>query len=104
MARYKDDQTRATNVVGQVVADANGTDINSEAHFLAKLGLLNIKAPLAEKRKLQDYLKKLTTECSKRLLEYLFRAGEGDFNRKFWIGMGKRPFLGQKYTDRQYTV
>ena len=42
------------------------------------------------------------TECSKRLLELLYREGEGNMNRKFWLGMGKKPFLGQKFIDKQY--
>ena len=42
-------------------------------------------------------------ECSKRLLEYLYRESEGDMNRKFWMGMGKKPFLGQKFVDKQYS-
>ena len=103
MARFKD-QDRATNVVGQIVNDPKAVEVGMETFFMNKLGLLNIKAPVAEKRKLGDYLKKLMQECAKRLLEYLFRAGEGDLNRKYWVGMGKRPFLGQKFTDKQYSV
>ena len=84
--------------------DPQAIDVSTETFFMNRLGLLNMKAPMAERRKLGDYLKKLMQECSKRLLEYLFRAGEGDLNRKFWVGMGKKPFLGQKFTDKQYSV
>ena len=57
----------------------------------------------AEKRKCTDQLKKMMEECAKRLLEYLYRGpAEGDFNRKFWLGLGKKPFLGQKFVDKQY--
>ena len=57
----------------------------------------------AEKRKCTEYLKKCMDECSKRLLEYLYRPSEGEMNRKFWMGMGKKPFLGQKFVDKQYS-
>ena len=43
-------------------------------------------------------------ECAKRLLELLYRPGEGDFNRKYWVGLGKRPFMGHKFTDKQYAL
>lgn len=89
-------------VVGQIVADPKATDVTSATFFMNKLGLLNGNASGSEKQKLEAYFKKMAEECSKRLLEYLYRAGEGDMNRKFWMGMGKRPFLGQKFTDKQY--
>ena len=66
-----------------------------------KLGLL-VAGGAPEKRKCTDYMKKLMEECSKRLLEYLYRPQEGEMNRKFWMGMGKKPFLGQKFVDKQY--
>ena len=67
-----------------------------------KLGLLGANPNVADRRKVSDYLKKLMDECSKRLLEYLYREGEGDMNRKYWFGMGKKPFLGQKFVDKMY--
>ena len=39
-------------------------------------------------------------ECGKRLVEMLYRSTDGDLNRKYWLGMGKRPFLEQKFTTK----
>ena len=49
-------------------------------------------------------MKKLIEECNKRLFAYLFKEGEGDLNRKYWMGLAKRPFLGQKFTETQYAI
>ena len=76
--------------------------MGNSAFILAKFGFLAPNPSPAEKRKLSDYLKKLMEECAKRLLELLYRNGEGDLNRKYWVGLGRRPFLGQKFTDKQY--
>ena len=97
----KDKQVR---VCGMIVADPKAIDIGTPTFFMNKLGLLPPGSAAAEKRKCTDYLKKIMEECSKRLLEYLHREGEGEMNRKFWLGMGKRPFLGQKFVDKQYAL
>ena len=77
-----------------IVADAKSIAITDSSFFMNKLGLLPAGSAPAEKKKCTDYLKKAMDETSKRLLEYLWRAEEGEMNRKFWLGMGKKPFLG----------
>ena len=86
------------------MADPKAIDVGTPTFFMNKLGLLSPGGSGPEKKKLSDYLKKIMEECAKRLLEYLYREQEGDMNRKFWIAMGKRPFLGQKFTDKQYQL
>ena len=102
MTRFPE-ETKARNVVAQIVGDAQAIDISQPTFFMNKLGLMKPGA-LAEKRKCTDFMKKCMDETAKRLLEVLFRAGEGDMNRKFWMGMGKKPFLGQKFVDKQYSI
>ena len=85
-----------------IAADPAPIDIGTATFFMNKLGLLQANA--AQKKKCQDYLKKLLEETSTRLLELLYREGEGDMNRKFWMGMAKRPFLGQKFIDKQIAL
>ena len=77
-------------------------DITNQTFFMNKLGLLKPSNSPAEKTKSTNQLKKMMEECAKRLLEYLYRGQEGDLNRKFWFGLGKKPFLGQKFVDKQY--
>ena len=70
-----------------------------------KLGLLTANPTLQERQKLVSYLKQAMEECSKRLLEYLYRPSEGEMNRKFWIALAKKPFMGMKFTEKlAYTV
>ena len=83
--------------------DAEATDVGSPNFFLNKLGILD-PGRGAEQNKLVTYLKKLMEECSKRLLELLYKPNEGDLNRKYWIGLGKRPYLGHKFTSQQYSL
>ena len=87
-----------------IIKDPQALDVGSEKFFLNKLGLLNQNASGMEQKKLQDYLKKAMEQCAKRLLELLYRPGEGDLNRKYWIGLARRPFLGHKVTDKQYSL
>ena len=101
MVRYPA-KDAATAIANQICNDAAAINVGESSFFMNKLGLLSANSPVAEKRQCSEYLKKLMKECSKRLLEYLFREGEGDMNRKFWVGLGKRPFLGQKFVDKQY--
>ncbi len=93
---------QAKKVVDQIVADAKAYEVGQQTFFMNKLGLLNANCSGQEQQKLSAHLKKMTAECAKRLLEYLYRPVEGDMNRKFWLAMGKRPFMGQKFTDKQY--
>ena len=102
MLRYPD-QAGATRVVAQIVADPKAIEFTAPTFFMNKLGLMINSNNAAEKRKCTEYLKKCMDECSKRLLEYLYRPSEGEMNRKFWMGMGKKPFLGQKFVDKQYS-
>ena len=95
-------QDVATRIVGQIVADPKAGDIANNTFFMNKLGLLKATNAPAEKTKCTNQLKKMMEECAKRLLEYLYRGPEGDLNRKFWLGLGKKPFLGQKFVDKQY--
>ena len=96
---------QAERIFALVKDDPKAIAFTESSHFLNKLGLLNPNSSVAEKRKLVDYMKKAMEETAKRLHEYLFREGEGDLNRKFWVGLAKgKPFLGQKFTDKQYTL
>mmetsp|Transcript_17256 Transcript_17256/g.23278 ORF Transcript_17256/g.23278 Transcript_17256/m.23278 type:complete len:102 (-) Transcript_17256:104-409(-) len=93
---------KAKRVIDMIIADPQATDVSSDRFFLNKLGLLSPNSSGMEKKKLQDYLKKAMEQCAKRLLECLYRAGEGDLNRKYWVGLGKRPYLGHKFTEKMY--
>ena len=98
------DQERATRVCDMIIKDPQALDVGSDKFFLNKLGLLTPNANGMEQKKLKDYLKKAMEECAKRLLECLYRPNEGDLNRKYWIGLAKKPFLGHKFTEKQYQM
>ena len=101
MARFPE-QEKAARVVGLIMAEPSILDVQSANHFMNKLGLLKVNPTISEKQKCAEYLKTLMRECSKRLLEYLYRPEEGEMNRKFWLGFGKKTFLGQKFVDKQF--
>ena len=95
---------KAKTVVGMIVKDPQAFTCDNQAFFLNKLGLLSPARSNADITKLNTYLKKIMEECGKRLLELLYRPSEGDMNRKYWIGLGKRPFMGHKFCDKQYQL
>ena len=95
-------QDQAIRVIGQIMNDAQATDCGNNTFFMNKMGMLSQAKSPAEKTKCAAQMKKMMDECSKRLLEYLYRPQEGDMNRKFWMALGKKPFMGQKFTDKQY--
>ena len=102
MIRYPEED-KARLVVGQIITDAKTVDVLAPTFFMVKLGLMQ-PGQMAEKRKCTDQLKKCMEETAKRLLECLYRGEEGEMNRKYWFGMGKKPFLGQKFVDKQYQL
>ena len=101
MQRFKTEEQQR-RVIGMIVADPGAIDITNATFFMNKLGLLQANG--AQAKKCKDYLKKLIEETSTRLQELLYREGEGDMNRKYWMGMSKRPFLGQKFIDKQIAL
>ena len=81
--------------MGRVLAEPNlaSTDPN---FFMRKLGLLTAPKGASEEQKFSKYVTQLKEECAARLLEILYANNAMDL--KFWVGMGRRPFLGQKYS------
>ena len=61
---------------------------------MRKMGLMSSAGP-GEEMKYQQYMKKLKEACAERLVKKLFENDGLDF--KFWLGFGKKPFLGQKF-------
>ena len=91
-------------LVGLITAADQGYDVTGQTFFMNKLGLLKSNPTAAEKSKCVEHMKMLTKECAKRLLEYLYRPQEGDMNRPFWLGMARKPFLGQQYINKPFNI
>ena len=66
--------------------------------FMCKLGLLSKSKNNAEEEKFRKYLSGLKAECGQRLLHTLYNPETGPLDCKYWVALGKKPFLGQKFS------
>ena len=66
--------------------------------FMRKLGLLAKSKNNSEEERYRKYLSSLKQECGSRLLHTLYNPKTGPLDGKYWIGLGKKPFLGQKFS------
>ena len=65
---------------------------------MRKLGLLSKSKNNVEEDKFRKYLSSLKAECGSRLLNTLFNPQTGALDCKYWLSLGKKPFLGQKFS------
>jgi hypothetical protein len=66
--------------------------------FMRKLGLMvSPTGGPQEEAKFNKYILQLKEECAQRLVKTVY-ANEG-MDVKFWLGFGRRPFLGQKFDN-----
>ena len=93
----KPDKETASKVVGELVSQSVPTSADPE-FFMRKLGLLTKSKNNAEEEKFRKYLASLKAECATRLLNVLFNPQTGALDAKHWISLGKKPFLGQKFS------
>ena len=84
-------------MVAEPVTPMNGT------FFMNSLGLLTDGSG-AQRMQMDKYLQNCKVECAKRLLNHLYHPQTGDLDRKFWITFGKTPFLGQKFTTKNFHI
>jgi len=73
---------------------------NDNDFFMRKLGLLGQPKNGSEEEKFRKYAAQLKEACGKRLLLKLWHPEHGDMDQKYWLGFGKRPFLGQKFNRK----
>ena len=99
--KRQNDETKARQIVDQIVKEA--VDANAKNFFMRALGLLK-EGDAAQAMKMAKYLKECKEECAKRLLNILYDKETGDMDRKYWLTFGKRLFLGQKFTDKNFHV
>lgn len=66
--------------------------------FMRNLGQMTQPKGPAEEDKCRKYLMQLKVECGARLIATLYANQAMDL--KFWLGFGKRPFLGQKFNNK----
>ena len=77
------------------LAKKGGPASTDNANFMRKLGLLSQPAKAMDEKKYCDYLMQLRLECAERLVTTIYAHEAMDL--KFWLGFGRRPFLGQKF-------
>ena len=65
---------------------------------MRKLGLLAKAKNNSEEERFRKYLSSLKQECGSRLLNILYNPKTGALDAKFWISLGKKPFLAQKFS------
>lgn len=91
----KVDKAKGKEIFGNVLAEPTFTSQDPN-FFMRKLGLLSAPKGGSEEMKFGKYVTQLEEECAARLLEILYAHNAMDL--KFWVGMGRKPFLGQKYS------
>ena len=93
----KPDQASAEKIVQDLCAQAVPTS-GDDQFFMRKLGLLTKSKNNVEEEKFRKYLAGLKAECGQRLLHTLYNPQTGPLDCKYWLGLGKKPFLGQKFS------
>lgn len=48
------------------------------------------------------YLKQIKEECGARLIQTLYMQEWGTMDLKYWLTLGKKPFLGRKFNNALY--
>ena len=66
--------------------------------FMRKLGLLNKAKNNVEEEKFRKYMAAVKGECAQRLMFTLYNPQTGPLDCKHWLSLGKKPFLGQKFS------
>ena len=66
--------------------------------FMKQLGLIIAPKGAAEEDKFRKYLSQIKEECAGRLVQTIYANGAMDL--KFWLAFGRKPVLGQKFTDK----
>ena len=61
-------------------------------------------ANAAQTTKMKKYLMLCKKECWPRLAEILFNEKTGPLDCKYWLAMGKTPFMGAKFVDKKYAM
>ena len=90
-------QAIAEKAVAAVVSESVPSSGDNN-FFMRKLGLLNKAKNNVEEEKFRKYLSGLKTECAQRLMYTLYNPQTGHLDCKHWLSLGKKPFLGQKFS------
>ena len=101
LKRHEKNQQKAHGIVDELIKLP--VDLNSPEYFMNKLALFHKAKNPAEGQKMQKYLMALKVETWKRLQTILYDDKTGPLDCKYWMMMGKNPFMGRPYVDRMYT-
>ena len=86
--------------MSDIVSEAVPTS-SDPGFFMNKLGLLG-QAKAGDEDKMRKYMQQLKEECGQRLLHVLYNENTGKYEGKYWIALGRRPFLGHKFSAKSY--
>ena len=101
LQRHEKNKTKQLDVVKQIIA----LPIESQQadYFMNKLGLFTKPTNPSETAKMQKYLQVCKQETWNRLNELLYNEKTGPMDCKYWLMLGKKPFLGHKFVERTFT-
>lgn len=94
------DETKCRKCVTELAEDP--VEASKPDFLLKRMGLMTKAKHPSEEQKMTAYLKHCKKVTATRMLSLIFHPESGPLDAPFWISLSRKPFLGQKFSEKRY--